>query len=78
MDGAEIQKWQQLIREVILAPHVQDYVVRLCLATHPEGEFALPITNQYLAVGEQSARCPDAGPGRQGASLARRSLQRQL
>jgi MoxR-like ATPase len=51
MDGSEIRQWQQLIREVILASHVQDYIVRLCLATHPAGEFALPITNQYLRWG---------------------------
>jgi MoxR-like ATPase len=51
MDGAEILKWQQLVREVILAKHVQDYVVRLTLATHPEGPFAAPITNQYLRWG---------------------------
>ncbi|MFV2067927.1 MAG: AAA family ATPase, partial [Pirellulales bacterium] len=38
-------------REVILAHHVQDYLVRLTLATHPEGPFALPITNQYLRWG---------------------------
>jgi MoxR-like ATPase len=40
-----------LVREVILAPHVQDYIVRLVLATHPEGSLALPITNQYLRWG---------------------------
>jgi MoxR-like ATPase len=51
MDGAEILSWQQLIREVILAKHVQDYIVRLTLATHPEGPFAPPITNQYLRWG---------------------------
>jgi MoxR-like ATPase len=51
MDGAEIVKWQQLVREVILAPHVQDYVARLTLATHPDGPFAIPITNQYLRWG---------------------------
>jgi MoxR-like ATPase len=51
MDGAEILQWQQLVREVILAPHVQDYVVRLILATHPGGPLALPITNQYLRWG---------------------------
>ena len=51
MDGSEIVRWQQLIREVILAEHVQDYVVRLVLATHPEGPFALPISNQYLRWG---------------------------
>ncbi|MEW4452834.1 MoxR family ATPase [Bremerella sp. JC817] len=51
MDGSEILKWQQVIREVILAKHVQDYIVRLTLATHPEGPLALPITNQYLRWG---------------------------
>src|SRR6187431_1459822 len=48
MDGAEILQWQQLVREVILASHVQDYIVRLVLATHPGGALALTITNQYL------------------------------
>ena len=51
MDGAEIVQWQQLVREVILAPHVQDYIARLTLATHPDGPFAVPITNQYLRWG---------------------------
>jgi MoxR-like ATPase len=51
MDGTEIKQWQRLIRDVILASHVQDYIVRLILATHPEGPFALPITNQYLRWG---------------------------
>ena len=51
MDGKEIRQWQNLIREVILAQHVQDYIVRLTLATHPEGPLALPITNQYLRWG---------------------------
>ncbi len=51
MDGSEILKWRDLIREVILAPHVQDYLVRLTLATHPEGQFALPITSKYLRWG---------------------------
>src|SRR4051794_300993 len=51
MDGGEIRKWQKLIREVILAQHVQDYIVRLTLGTHPGGAFALPVTNQYLRWG---------------------------
>ena len=51
MDGPEILRWQELIREVILAEHVRDYIVRLTLATHPQGPFALPITNQYLRWG---------------------------
>ena len=63
MDGAEILKWQKLIQEVILAKHVQDYLVRLTLATHPQGEFALPITNQYLRWGASP-------PGAQSLALA--------
>src|SRR6187455_826018 len=51
MDGTEIRQWQRLVRDVILASHVQDYIVRLVLATHPEGPHALPITNQYLRWG---------------------------
>ncbi len=51
MDGTEIRKWQRLIRDVILAQHVQDYIVRLILSTHPNGPYALPITNQYLRWG---------------------------
>jgi MoxR-like ATPase len=51
MDGEEILRWQQLVREVILAEHVQDYLVRLVLATHPDGPLALPITNQFLRWG---------------------------
>ena len=51
MDGTEIRTWQKLIREVILAQHVQDYIVRLILSTHPNGPYSLPITNQYLRWG---------------------------
>lgn len=51
MDGAEIMQHQQLVKEVVLAPHVQDYVARVILATHPEGKYAAPATNQYLRWG---------------------------
>lgn len=51
MDGEEIRRWQALVREVILAKHVQDYIVRLVLATHPEGPLAQPVTNQYVRWG---------------------------
>ncbi len=76
MDGEEILKWQQLVREVILAKHVQDYIVRLTLATHPEGPFALPITNQYLrwalapAVLKPSRWQPKCGPCWKGATTS--------
>jgi MoxR-like ATPase len=51
MDGPEIIRWQTLVREVILAEHVRDYIVRLTLATHPGGSFAPPITGQYIRWG---------------------------
>ena len=51
MDGEEILRWQHLVREVVLADHVRDYIVRLVLSTHPQGELALPIANQYIRWG---------------------------
>ncbi len=51
MDGNEIQQWQQLVREVLVAPPVQDYAIRLVLATHPEGAFAVADTNKYIRCG---------------------------
>ena len=51
VDGPTIQKHQDLVRKVIIAPHVQDFAIRCVLASHPGGEFAVPATNQYLRVG---------------------------
>jgi MoxR-like ATPase len=51
MDGAEVERWQQLVREVLVAPAVQDYAIRLVLATHPGGEFAAADTNKYVRCG---------------------------
>ena len=51
MTRDEIIGSQRLVQRVVLAPHVQDYLVRLTLATHPEGQFAPPITNRYLRWG---------------------------
>jgi len=51
MDGKEVMEWRKLVRDLVVAPHVKDYAVRLTLATHPEGEFAASMTNQYVAFG---------------------------
>jgi MoxR-like ATPase len=51
MDGAEIMRWQKLVREVLVAPPVQDYAIRLLLATHPQNEFAPAVTNRYVRFG---------------------------
>jgi MoxR-like ATPase len=45
---AELMK---LVREVPVASHVQDFAVRLVLATHAKTETAAPIANQYLRFG---------------------------
>jgi MoxR-like ATPase len=51
MNGEEIVHWQKLVRQVVLAKHVQDYIARLILATHPEGPLAPDVTNQYIRWG---------------------------
>jgi MoxR-like ATPase len=51
IDGETLIRMQALVREVIVAPHVQDYAIRLGLATHPEGPFAADVTNQYVRWG---------------------------
>jgi MoxR-like ATPase len=51
IDGATLIQMQALVREVIIAPHVQDYAIRLALATHPQGPFAADATNQYIRWG---------------------------
>jgi MoxR-like ATPase len=51
MTGADIQRYQQLVREVLVAPPVQDYAIRLVLATHPGGAFAAAGTNKYVSCG---------------------------
>ena len=39
------------VRRLVVAPHVQDYVIRLTLATHPDGRFAVDATNRYIRWG---------------------------
>ncbi len=51
MTGQEILGSQNLVRRIIMAPHVQDYVIRLSMATHPGGPFAVDITNKYVRWG---------------------------
>ena len=51
MDGATIVAWRNFVRELVVAPHVKDYAIRLVLATHPRGEFAAGQTNRYVAFG---------------------------
>ena len=51
LNGEGIIRHQQLIRRVVIAPHVQDYAIRCVLATHPQGQYSTPMVNQFLRVG---------------------------
>ncbi len=51
MTAAEIIGGQKLVQRVVVAPHVQDYAVRLILATHPQGQFATEQVNRYVRWG---------------------------
>ena len=51
MEAGEIQQWMQLVREVLVANPVQDYAIRLLLATHPQSEYATNDTNRFFRAG---------------------------
>ena len=51
LDRARLIEFQKFVRQVKVAQHVKDYVVRLVLATHPKTETALPVANQFLRFG---------------------------
>ena len=50
-DAEKILWAQKLVRRVVVADHVQDYAIRLVLATHPQGEFATEMTNRFVRFG---------------------------
>jgi MoxR-like ATPase len=64
LTAQRILEHQALIRRCAIAPHVQDYAVRLVLATHPRdekagsvtgasagGQFATPMVNRFIRMG---------------------------
>lgn len=51
LDGQRIAAHQELVRRVVIAPHVQDYAVRCVLATNPNGPAAGEPARQFLRVG---------------------------
>jgi len=50
-DGATIDRLKRFAHTVAVARHVEDYAVRLVLATHPGSEFATEMTNRYVRYG---------------------------
>jgi MoxR-like ATPase len=51
IDGPTLLNFRQFVRQALIAPPVQDYAVRLVLATIPGGEFACEVTNKYVRYG---------------------------
>jgi MoxR-like ATPase len=51
IDARTIVAAQKLARRVYLAPEVQDWIVRLVLATHPDGEFVTPENARLIRIG---------------------------
>jgi MoxR-like ATPase len=52
LSGEQIVAYQKLVKQVIIAPHVQDYAIRCVLATHPDDEeHAANLTKQFVRFG---------------------------
>ena len=51
MGGPEIESWKGLVREIVVAPHVKDYGLRVILGTHPGGPYAVESANRYVRYG---------------------------
>jgi len=83
LDGRRILEHQRLVKRAAIAPHVQDYAVRLVMATHPkgalsDGAFATSMVNQFVRVGASprgaqalvlAAKCSALLAGRPAASI---------
>jgi MoxR-like ATPase len=50
LNGAQIMEMRRVVRTVPVAPHVQEYVVKLVLATHP-GDRENALANKYIRYG---------------------------
>jgi MoxR-like ATPase len=51
LDSEKIIAYQQIVREVHISEEVQDYAVRIVLATHPEEQLATPKVKSFLRFG---------------------------
>jgi MoxR-like ATPase len=50
-DGRTVLAMQALAREVVLAPHLRDFIGRLVLATHPDVADAPPVVRRFVRYG---------------------------
>jgi len=73
-NGAEIiVEMQRLLRQVLMAPPLEDYVVRLVHATHPaakKGDGAVPEVGEYLRFGSSPRGAQAIILGAKGNALA--------
>ena len=51
IDKTRIMDMRELVRRVPLARQIQDYAVRVVLATHPENAEATPLSKQFMRYG---------------------------
>jgi MoxR-like ATPase len=51
IDKSRITEMRELVRKVPLARQIQDYAVRVVLATHPENPEATPMSKQFMRYG---------------------------
>ncbi len=86
LNAETILAHQQLVHRAVIAPHIQDYAVRVVLATHPKspasaagGDYATPMVNRFVRVGASpraaqalvlGAKCRALLDGRAGASIS--------
>jgi MoxR-like ATPase len=51
IDAADIMSMRRLVREVPIAPHVQEHAIRMTLATHPDSEYATDDVRKFVRYG---------------------------
>ncbi len=51
LEASRIIELRKLVREVVVAEHVKRFALRMVLATHPEGEEAPAMVEQYVRYG---------------------------
>jgi MoxR-like ATPase len=51
MDGPRLLELRAIVRELPIAPHVQEYALNIILATHPGSPTATDMTNRFVRYG---------------------------
>lgn len=51
LDGKEIVRLRGVLQQVVVAPPMRDFAVRLVLSTHPESEFSTDHVKRYVKCG---------------------------